>query len=61
MFNRTKDQRNQRAAVETVTYRENREIARVLLMGNSEIIIYRDEPGHLLFGLFNPVSRKPEN
>jgi hypothetical protein len=59
MFNRNTSKRNQTT---TVDFRvEHKEIARVLLIGNSEVVIYRDKPGQLLFGLFNPAPRKPEN
>jgi hypothetical protein len=42
-------------------YRERNEIVRVMLTGNAEIVIYRDKPGHLLFGLFNPLPKPPQN
>jgi hypothetical protein len=60
MFYRTQNQGKQPAKIENLPYREDNEIARVMLMGNSEIIIYRDAPGHLLFGLFNPATKKPQ-
>ncbi len=60
MFNRNIPPHNQTETSEARVYREHKEIARVLLIGNSEVVIYRDEPGHLLFGLFDPVAKKPE-
>lgn len=57
MINEKTERHYQDKKVDAVPYREHHEIARVLLMGNSEVIIYRDEPGHLFFELFNPVPR----
>ena len=58
MFNRNTKHQNYQDEIELVPVRRQNEIARVLLMGHSEVIIYRDGPGHLSFGLFNPAPRK---